>query len=55
MYVDNPLSADEVKHNFLLVKDKFYMFDPDCPDCGLDSCETGDFTYTINMTTQPQM
>lgn len=30
-----PLSAPEVKHNFLLLKDKFTMFNPDCPNCNL--------------------
>ena len=32
MYTE-PLSADEVKHNFLLLKDKFELFDFDCPNC----------------------
>jgi len=47
MYV-TPLSAPEVKHNFLLLKDKFEMFNPDCPDCSTTTCEVNDFTYTIN-------
>jgi hypothetical protein len=47
MYVE-PLTGDEIKHNFLLLKDKFRMFDPDCPDCGDDFCEVGDFTFVVN-------
>ena len=47
MYVE-PLSSDEVKHNFKLLKDTFDMFNPDCPDCGENFCPTNDFTYTIN-------
>ena len=46
MYVE-PLTGDEIKHNFLLLRDKFNMFDPDCPDCGDDFCEVGDFDYVI--------
>jgi len=45
MYVE-PLSADEVKHNFNLLKDTFNMFNPDCPDCG-EFCPINDFTYVI--------
>lgn len=50
MYVE-PLSGDEIKHNFLLLKDKFNMFDPDCPDCGGEFCEIDDFGYVIGTTT----
>ena len=50
MYVE-PLSGDEIKHNFLLLKDKFNMFNPDCPDCGDDFCEIDDFGYVIGTTT----
>lgn len=32
MYTE-PLSADEVKHNFTLLKDTFQMYNPDCPNC----------------------
>ena len=46
MYVE-PLSAPEVKHNFKLLKDKFYMFNPDCPDCTTAFCPTDDFTFNI--------
>jgi hypothetical protein len=46
MYVE-PLSAPEVKHNFKLLKDKFFMFNPDCPDCTTAICPPDDFTYTI--------
>jgi len=54
MYV-TPLSAPEVKHNFNLLKDKFRMFNPDCPDCTTQVCLVNDFTYTIvdNTTTIP--
>jgi hypothetical protein len=34
MYTE-PLSADEVKHNFNLLKDKFQLYNPDCPDCNV--------------------
>jgi hypothetical protein len=46
MYVE-PLGSDEVKHNFKLLKDKFLMFDPDCPDCQTKFCPPNDFTYEI--------
>jgi hypothetical protein len=46
MYV-TPLSAPEVKHNFLILKDKFDMLDPDCPDCHIKDCEENDFNYDI--------
>lgn len=42
-----PLSAPEVKHNFLLLKDPFDMFNPDCPDCSTTTCLPNDFTYVI--------
>jgi hypothetical protein len=50
MYV-SPLSAPEVKHNFLLLKNSFNMFNPDCPDCGTIVCEPNDLTYTITSIT----
>ena len=50
MYVE-PLTGDEIKHNFDLLKDKFRMFDPNCPDCGEGFCEVDDFTYFIGTTT----
>lgn len=50
MYVE-PLTADEVKHNFNVLKNKFNMFDPDCPDCDTQVCEVDDFTYVITDTT----
>jgi hypothetical protein len=54
MYV-TPLSAPEIKHNFNILKDKFRMFNPDCPDCTTEVCKVNDFTYTIvdNTTTIP--
>jgi hypothetical protein len=42
-----PLTSDEVKHNFKLLKDKFTLFNPDCPDCGRIACEPGEFSYEI--------
>ena len=42
-----PLSAPEVKHNFLLLKDSFDMFNPDCPDCSTTTCLPNDFTYVL--------
>ena len=48
MYTE-PLSADEVKHNFLLLKDKFELFDFDCPNCTVIIPTTT--TTTINPTT----
>lgn len=32
MYVE-PLNASEIWHNFEILKTKFQMFDPRCPDC----------------------
>jgi hypothetical protein len=32
MYVE-PLNAAEIVHNFDLLKTKFQMFDPRCPNC----------------------
>ena len=46
MYVE-PLSAPEVKHNFKLLKNKFKMFNPDCPDCSTTICPPNDLTYEI--------
>jgi hypothetical protein len=43
-----PLESDEIKHNFKLLKDKFILFDPDCPDCDTKFCKTNDLTYQIN-------
>ena len=45
MYV-SPLTAPEVKHNFLLLKDKFDLFNPDCPKC-YPVCDTNDITYNL--------
>jgi hypothetical protein len=47
MYID-PLSSDEIKHNFIILKDKFDLFDPDCPVCDTKFCPTNDLTYQIN-------
>ena len=46
MYVD-PLTAPEIKHNFKILKDRFSMFDPDCPDCNPVVCEVNDFEYYL--------
>jgi hypothetical protein len=46
MYVE-PLSAPEVKHNFLLLKDKFDMLNPDCPNCNTAICAFNDFVYSF--------
>ena len=47
MYVE-PLSSAEIRHNFNIVKDKFNMFNPLCPDCQTLFCATNDLTYTIS-------
>ena len=49
MYV-TPLSAPEVKHNFLLLKNTFRMFNPDCPDCSTLPCLPDDFNYNTGQT-----
>jgi hypothetical protein len=46
MYVE-PLTAPEVKHNFILLKNTFRMFNPDCPDCTTIPCEVNDFQFVI--------
>ena len=52
MYVD-PLTAPEIKHNFKILKDKFSMFDPDCPDCNPIECKTNDIDYEVISGTTP--
>jgi len=47
-FYTEPLSAPEVKHNFKLLKDKFMMFDPDCPVCNTETCAPNDYTYNIS-------
>jgi hypothetical protein len=47
-FYTEPLSAPEVKHNFKLLKDKFMMFDPDCPVCNTETCAPNDYTYKIS-------
>ena len=54
MYM-TPLSAPEVKHNFNLLKDKFNMFNPDCPNCDTQVCVEGDFDYEIVQNTPPNI
>ena len=51
MYV-SPLSAPEVKHNFDLLKTKFDLFNPDCPNCNIP-CLPNDFSYSIFPTPTP--
>jgi hypothetical protein len=46
MYI-TPLSAPEVKHNFLILKNIFRTFNPDCPDCTTVECLPNDLTYDI--------
>ena len=46
-FYTQPLSSPEVKHNFSLLKNKFMMFDPDCPVCTTSTCAPNDFSYTI--------
>ena len=53
MYVE-PLSSPEIKHNFHKLKERFNLFNPDCPDCRTEACKTDDFEYMIidgNVTT----
>jgi len=50
MYVE-PLDATEVRHNFNVLKNKFKLFDPFCPDCNTDFCLPNDFTYILTETT----
>ena len=52
MYVE-PLTAAEIKHNFLILKNHFDMFNPDCPDCTITPCEPNDFTYNLLPTPSP--
>ncbi len=46
-YVE-PMTAPEIKHNFLLLKTPFMMFNPDCPDCTTGSCAINDVSYTLS-------
>ena len=32
MYIE-PLNASQIKHNFRILKDKYNLLNPDCPDC----------------------
>jgi hypothetical protein len=52
MYID-PLDASEVKHNFKILKDRFNMFDPDCPDCNTYICPVDNFISDIIITPTP--
>ena len=50
MYTE-PLSADEIKHNFLLLKDTFDLFNPDCPNCDVIITTTTTNQFTTTTTT----
>jgi hypothetical protein len=47
MYIE-PLDSSEVRHNFNILKDKFNLFDPFCPNCDTIVCSPNDLTYEIN-------
>jgi len=47
-FYTQPISSPEVKHNFKILKDKFNMFDPDCPVCDTSTCSPNDFNYVIS-------
>jgi hypothetical protein len=46
-FYTEPLSSPEVKHNFKILKDKFRMFNPDCPTCDTSKCVVNDFNYNF--------
>jgi hypothetical protein len=46
MYIE-PLDGSEVRHNFDVLKNKFQLFDPFCPNCDVDFCPPNDFTYDL--------
>ena len=47
----SPLTAPEIKHNFKILKDRFSMFNPDCPDCNPLVCEPNDFQFNTQSPT----
>jgi hypothetical protein len=49
MYVE-PLDASEVKHNFRILKNKYNLLDPDCPDCFIIIPPTPSSTVTPTVT-----
>jgi hypothetical protein len=49
MYVE-PLDASEVKHNFRILKNKYNLLDPDCPDCFVIIPPTPSSTVTPTVT-----
>jgi hypothetical protein len=49
MYVE-PLDASEVKHNFRILKNKYDLLDPDCPDCFVFIEPTPSPTATVTQT-----
>jgi hypothetical protein len=49
MYVE-PLDASEVKHNFRILKNKYDLLDPDCPDCFVFIAPTPSPTATVTQT-----
>jgi len=52
MYVE-PLDASEVKHNFRILKNKYDLLDPDCPDCFVIIPPTPSPTVTPTNTPSP--
>jgi hypothetical protein len=34
MYTE-PLNASQIKHNFRILKNRYNLLDPDCPNCGV--------------------
>ena len=43
MYVE-PLNASQIRHNFRILKDKYYLLDPNCVNC-IIPIPTNDITY----------
>jgi hypothetical protein len=45
MYVE-PLNASQVKHNFRILKNKYTLLNPECPDCAI-IVPSNDLTYEL--------
>lgn len=45
MYVE-PLNASQVKHNFRILKDKYTLLNPECPNCAI-IVPSNDLTYEL--------
>ena len=52
MYTE-PLDASEIKHNFRILKNKYDLLDPDCPDCFVIILPTPSPTVTPTNTPTP--